>query len=85
MKGDSENEVRYVSIREIGGKIARITSPDAFTGTEVSESTWRDGLPTTNGPAPEGYCMFLDGFEEYASKALPCQNIRKFVCQMPFV
>lgn len=54
-------------------------------GTNVPTFLWADGQPRTYDrvTAPDGVCMFLDGFQEYYGSSLPCHFKRRFVCELP--
>nr|XP_053647031.1 C-type lectin BfL-2-like [Cherax quadricarinatus] len=51
----------------------------------VPDFLWNKGHPRsyTRRQAPDGTCMFLDGYKNFYASSLPCHYRRRFVCQLP--
>ncbi|XP_045585042.1 uncharacterized protein [Procambarus clarkii] len=52
-------------------------------GSVVPSFIWSDDQPRpfTLQQAPDGTCMFLDGYKRFYAASLPCHLKRRFVCQ----
>lgn len=52
-------------------------------GSKVLDFLWAERQPRHYGRtrAPDGVCMFLDGYKSFNGASLPCHLKRRFVCQ----